>query len=76
MIAMYGIRNCDTVKKARLARRARHPPSIYKAEGVDPGVAARARELGWERMLNRSGTTFRKLPDADRSNSTRPRRSR
>jgi Spx/MgsR family transcriptional regulator len=71
MIAMYGIRNCDTVKKARAwldARGVAYAFHDYKAEGVDPArLAAWARELGWERLLNRAGTTFRKLADADKA---------
>lgn len=71
MIAMYGIRNCDTVKKARAwldARGIAYAFHDYKAEGVDQArLAAWARELGWERLLNRSGTTFRKLVDADKA---------
>lgn len=67
---MYGIRNCDTVKRARAwldARGREYAFHDYKAEGIDP---ARLRqwcaELGWETLLNRSGTTFRKLPDAQK----------
>lgn len=68
---LYGIPNCDTVKKARawLDRRGiDHHFHDYKKAGID---AARLRgwadELGWERLLNRAGTTFRKLPDADKA---------
>lgn len=68
---MYGIRNCDTVKKARAWLDAHHIPYAfhdYKTAGVDPAVLARwVDRLGWEALLNRSGTTFRKLPDADRT---------
>jgi arsenate reductase len=67
---MYGIRNCDTIKKARAwleARGAAYEFHDYKLAGIDE---ARLRdwvtELGWEKLLNRAGTTFRKLPDADR----------
>ena len=67
---LYGIRNCDTVKKARawLERRgiacAFHD---YKLAGIDaPRLRDWAAELGWERLLNRAGTTFLKLPEADR----------
>lgn len=71
MIAMYGIRNCDTVRKARAwldTRGVAYAFHDYKAEGVDAArLAAWARELGWARLLNRSGTTFRKLPDADKA---------
>ena len=67
---LYGIRNCDTVKKARawLDRRGiAYDFHDYKAAGIDSGrLRAWADELGWERLLNRSGTTFRKLPEADR----------
>ena len=70
MIKLYGIRNCDTVKKARqwLAdRNVAYDFHDYKSEGIDPArLSGWAREVGWERLLNRSGTTFRKLPDADK----------
>ena len=65
---LYGIRNCDTVKKARAwldARGVAYDFHDYKAAGID---AARLRgwagEFGWEKLLNRAGTTFRKLPEA------------
>ncbi|RHW18093.1 arsenate reductase [Sphingomonas gilva] len=68
---LYGIPNCDTVKKARawLDGRGRgHAFHDYKKAGVD---AARLRRwidvVGWEALLNRAGTTFRKLPDADKA---------
>ena len=68
---MYGIRNCDTVKKARAwldARGIAYDFHDYKTEGVDAErLRGWSRELGWERLLNRAGTTFRKLPDADKS---------
>lgn len=67
-IAIYGIRNCDTMKKARAwldANGVAHVFHDYKAEGADPARLARWIEsAGWETLLNRSGTTFRKLPDA------------
>ena len=67
---MYGIRNCDTVRKARAwldARGIAYDFHDYKIAGIDSGrLRAWADELGWERLLNRAGTTFRKLPDADR----------
>jgi arsenate reductase len=67
---LYGIRNCDTVKKAR-AWLDRHGVVCdfhdYKMAGIDPErLRAWADEFGWERLLNRSDTTFRKLPEADR----------
>ena len=68
---MYGIRNCDTVKKARGwldANGVVYAFHDYKTAGVDPvGLARWVDRLGWEALLNRSGTTFRKLPDADRT---------
>jgi arsenate reductase len=68
---LYGIRNCDTVKKARVwLERAgiAYDFHDYKVSGIDePRLRAWSRELGWERLLNRSGTTFRKLPDADKA---------
>ncbi len=68
---LYGIPNCDTVKKARawLAERG----TIYafhdtKKAGVDEGALDRwIAKAGWEALLNRSGTTFRKLADADKA---------
>jgi Spx/MgsR family transcriptional regulator len=68
---LYGIRNCDTVKKARAwldARGAAYAFHDYKTAGIDEArLRAWAAELGWERLLNRAGTTFRKLPEADRA---------
>jgi len=70
MIRMYGIKNCDTVKKARTwleARGTAYDFHDYKVAGIDDArLRGWASELGWERLLNRAGTTFRKLPDADK----------
>ena len=68
MLTMYGIRTCDTVKKAR-AWLDQHGVAYafhdYKAAAADPALLqAWSRELGWEKVLNRAGTTFRKLPAA------------
>ena len=72
---LYGIRNCDTVKKARAwldNRGVAYDFHDYKTAGIDSGrLQAWAAELGWERLLNRSGTTFRKLPEADRQDLDR-----
>lgn len=69
-IILYGIKNCDTVKKARAwldQRSIAYGFHDYKTAGIDEARLRRwAAELGWERLLNRSGTTFRKLPDADK----------
>jgi len=77
MITMYGIRNCDTVKKARAwldGRGVAYDFHDYKTAGIDAGrLRAWADELGWERLLNRAGTTFRKLPDADKEGLDRDR---
>jgi arsenate reductase (glutaredoxin) len=70
MITLYGIRNCDTVRKARAwldARGIAYHFHDYKTDGIESArLRAWAGELGWERLLNRAGTTFRKLPDADK----------
>ncbi len=65
---LYGIRNCDTVKKARAwleARGVAYDFHDYKAAGIEEGrLRAWADELSWETVLNRAGTTFRQLPGA------------
>ncbi|QNN64470.1 ArsC family reductase [Sphingomonas rhizophila] len=72
MITLYGIPNCDTVKKARSwleARGVAYAFHDYKKAGADPALLKGwADELGWEALLNRSGTTFRKLDEADKTN--------
>jgi arsenate reductase len=69
-LTLYGIPNCDTVKKARtwLDTKARaYTFHDYKKAGVDPAkLAAWCQAAGWEKVLNRAGTTFKKLPDADK----------
>lgn len=71
MIALYGIPNCDTVKKARTwldANGIAYSFHDYKKEGADPARLAKwADAVGWEPLLNRAGTTFRKLDEADRA---------
>jgi arsenate reductase len=69
-ITIYGIKNCDTMKKARVwldghgVAAAFHD---YKASGIDRASLERwVKEHGWETVLNRAGTTFRALPDADK----------
>lgn len=68
--AMYGIPNCDTVKKARKwldAQGIEYAFYDYKKEGADPSrLSAWSNLAGWEALLNRRGTTFRKLPDQDK----------
>ena len=64
---IYGIRNCDTMKKARTwleSRGVAHDFHDYKVAGIEPAkLAAWSKRVGWEVLLNRAGTTFRKLPD-------------
>jgi arsenate reductase len=67
-ITIYGIKNCDTMKKARAwldSHGVGYSFHDYKAEGIDKARLQRwAKEVGWETLLNRAGTTFRKLDDA------------
>ena len=69
-ITIYGIKNCDTMKKARNwleAQGIAYAFHDYKADGIDQASLARwVAEHGWETVLNRAGTTFRALPEADR----------
>lgn len=70
-IHFYGIPNCDTVKKARVwleAQGVEYTFHDYKKEGAASAkLAAWADEAGWEVLLNRRGTTFRKLDEADKA---------
>jgi arsenate reductase (glutaredoxin) len=71
-VTLYGIKNCDTMKKARAwldARGVAYAFHDYKAEGIDRArLEGWVRSVGWETLLNRAGTTFRKLPEPDRAN--------
>jgi len=73
-VTIYGIKNCDTMKKARDwldKHRVAYIFHDYKTQGIDkPHLEAWVKEAGWETVLNSAGTTFRKLPDADRENLT------
>ncbi len=70
-ITLYGIRNCDTVKKARAwldSHGIAYAFHDYKTSGILPSVLEQwCNELGWESLLNRAGTTFRKLSDTDKA---------
>jgi arsenate reductase len=70
-ITIYGIKNCDTMKKARAwldQRGIAYSFHDYKTAGIDRGRLERwSTKVGWETLLNRAGTTFRKLPDNDKS---------
>ena len=71
-LRMFGIANCDTIKRAKAwlsAEGIAFDFHDYKKSGVDPALMqAWVTELGWEVLLNRAGTTFRALPDADKQN--------
>lgn len=73
-VTIYGIKNCDTMKKARGwldGHGMAYSFHDYKAEGIDRARLERwCAELGWETVLNRAGMTFRKLADADKQNLT------
>ena len=73
-ITIYGIKNCDTMKKARALldkKGVAYDFHDYKAKGVDKAkLEGWARKVGWESLLNRAGTTFKKLPDKDKENVT------
>ena len=70
MITLYGIKNCDTMKKARAwldAHGIVYEFHDYKASGIDRDLLALwCKEHGWEVILNRAGTTFRALPDTSK----------
>lgn len=67
---IYGIKNCDTMKKARdwlATHGVAYDFHDYKTAGIDRAtLEGWVKVLGWEVLLNRAGTTFRKLPDVDR----------
>ena len=71
MITMYGIKNCDTIKKARNFldnERVSYSFHDYKVSGVDKGKLEEwVMEHGWETILNRSGTTFKALDAGDKA---------
>ena len=73
-LTIYGIKNCDTMKKARTwldkAGKA-YAFHDYKTAGIDRArLEGWAKKVGWEALLNRSGTTFRKLPEAAKDGLT------
>ena len=74
-IVLYGIPNCDTVKKARAwldARGAAYAFHDYKKEGADPArLAVWSDAAGWDTLLNRRGTTFRGLSEGDKADIDR-----
>ena len=74
-IHLYGIPNCDTVKKARqwlAAQGLNYAFHDFKKEGADPAkLAAWADAVGWDALINRRGTTFRALSDDSKANINR-----
>jgi len=73
-VTIYGIKNCDTMKKARAwleAQGVDYAFHDYKSAGIDRASLERwAKQVGWQILLNRAGITFRKLPDAEKENVT------
>ncbi|WEX11387.1 ArsC family reductase [Chelativorans sp. AA-79] len=76
-VTIYGIKNCDTMKKARAwldTQGVAYAFHDYKAEGIDrTRLEGWARKVGWEVLLNRAGTTFRKLPEGEKDGLTESR---
>ena len=68
---LYGIKNCDTIKKARRfleQHKVNYQFHDYRADGLDPDLLnSFITELGWEALLNTRGTTWRKLDETRRS---------
>jgi arsenate reductase len=77
MTRIFGIKNCDTMKKARAwleTHKVAYSFHDYKAAGIDKTtMEGWAKKVGWEVLLNRAGTTFKKLPDADKDGITEKR---
>lgn len=71
-VTVYGIKTCDTMKKARAwldAKGIAYQFHDYKTAGIEARtLSAWTRKIGWETLLNRAGTTFRKLPEGEREN--------
>ena len=74
MITVYGIKNCDTCRKARKwldAQGIEHRYHDFRTDGLEEKpLSAWVAALGWETLLNRRGTTWRKLPEAERDGLT------
>ena len=73
-ITIYGIKNCDTMKKARAfldKEKVDYVFHDYKSAGIDRDrLEGWAKKAGWETLLNKAGTTFKKLPDKDKNGLT------
>src|ERR1700737_2689619 len=75
MVTIYGIKNCDTMKKARSwleSKKVAHAFHDYKAAGINKAtLEGWVKKVGWQVLINRAGTTFRKLSDADQEDITK-----
>ena len=75
MITLYGIKNCDTIRKARrwLAEHGiEYRFHDFRGDGISEAMLAPwIGELGWEQLLNRRGTTWRRLPETERNSINR-----
>ena len=73
-VTIYGIKNCDTMKKARAwldTNGVGYTFHDYKAAGIDKKtLEGWSKTVGWETLLNKAGTTFRKLPEKDKDGLT------
>jgi arsenate reductase len=73
-VTIFGIKNCDTMKKARAwldKKGVAYDFHDYKVVGIERGrLEMWAAKVGWEPLINRAGTTFRKLPDRDKEGLT------
>jgi arsenate reductase len=73
-LTIYGIKNCDTMKKARAwldSHGVEYKFHDYKTAGIECAkLETWAKKAGWETLLNRAGTTFKKLPDRDKESVT------
>ena len=73
-ITIYGIKNCDTMKKARAwldKAKVEYAFHDYKSAGIDKDRLEKwAKKATWEALLNKAGTTFKKLPDMDKEGLT------
>lgn len=76
-ITIYGIKNCDTMKKARAwldKAGVEYVFHDYKSAGIEKEKLEKwARKAGWETIINRAGLTFKKLPDKDKEGLTEAR---
>ncbi len=70
-VKIYGIKNCDTMKKAfdwLSANGVAYDFHDYRAEGIDAAtLKAWTKAIGWEKLVNKTSTTFKALPDVDRA---------